>query len=85
MYIKSVFSVVNIFLLLCISHASNAQNAKPDNIALPDGFRPEGITLGVGPQILAGSLADGSIYSVDLITGEGTPVIVPQAPRIAVG
>ena len=70
---------------MCISHASNAQNAKPDNIALPDGFRPEGITLGVGPQILAGSLADGSIYSVDLITGEGTPVIVPQAPRIAVG
>jgi sugar lactone lactonase YvrE len=85
MYTKSVFSLVNILLLLCISHASNAQNAKPDNILLPAGFQPEGITLGVGPQILAGSLADGSIYSVDLIKGNGNIVIPPQTPRIAVG
>jgi sugar lactone lactonase YvrE len=85
MYIKSLFSVVSIFLLLWISHTSNAQNPKPDNIVLPDGFQPEGITLGVGPQILAGSLVDGSIYSADLITGEGNLVIEPETPRMALG
>ncbi|USX48330.1 SMP-30/gluconolactonase/LRE family protein [Lentzea sp. HUAS12] len=40
-------------------------------IALPDGFRPESMTIGPGPFAYFGSLADGSIYRADLITGEG--------------
>ena len=86
MYIRSVLSVFGIFLLLCISHASHSKNPViPTNISLPNGFWPEGITLGVGPEIFAGSLVDGSIYSVDLITGAGNLVVPPQQSRIAVG
>lgn len=56
----------------------------PDTIALPDGWRPEGIVIGQGVTVYAGSLATGSIYSADLRSGEGR-ILVPPEGRIAVG
>jgi sugar lactone lactonase YvrE len=50
----------------------------PATVALPDGFRPEGIAIGPGPMAYLGSLADGSIYRVDLRTGKGA--VVSQGP-----
>ncbi|MCL8012362.1 superoxide dismutase [Streptomyces sp. AS02] len=44
---------------------------QPTVIHLPNGFRPEGITIGGGPYAYLGSLGDGSIYRADLRTGEG--------------
>ncbi|QFQ96149.1 superoxide dismutase [Streptomyces phaeolivaceus] len=49
---------------------STAEGSWPDLVPLPDGFRPEGITIG-GPYAYLGSLGDGSIYRADLRTGEG--------------
>ncbi len=43
----------------------------PDTIALPDGFQPEGIAIGVLPYAFFGSRADGSIYRASLVTGRG--------------
>ena len=43
----------------------------PDQIALPTGFQPEGITIGKAPYAFLGSLADGDIYAVSLKTGKG--------------
>jgi sugar lactone lactonase YvrE len=43
----------------------------PATIQLPDGFRPEGIAIGALPHAYFGSLADGSIYRANLVTGEG--------------
>ncbi|EKX61284.1 twin-arginine translocation signal domain-containing protein [Streptomyces ipomoeae] len=43
----------------------------PGIIPLPNGFRPEGITIGGGPYAYLGSLGDGSIYRADLRTGQG--------------
>jgi DNA-binding beta-propeller fold protein YncE len=51
----------------------------PETIPLPTGFQPEGITLGNGPTAYVGSLADGSIYKVDLRTGAGN-VLVEGSP-----
>jgi sugar lactone lactonase YvrE len=51
--------------------ASLRNNAFPTTIALPDGFRPEGIAIGPGPFAYFGSLANGSIYRASLITGAG--------------
>ncbi|MGB5630337.1 MAG: hypothetical protein WBM45_15810 [Woeseiaceae bacterium] len=48
----------------------------PKIIPLPDGFQPEGITKGYGPTAYVGSLAGGSIYAADLMTGEGS-ILVP--------
>lgn len=47
----------------------------PQTIPLPDGFQPEGITLGIGHTAYVGSLADGAIYAVDLRTGSGSTLV----------
>lgn len=47
----------------------------PETIPLPDGFQPEGITLGHGSTAYVGSLADGSIYETDLRTGAGSLLV----------
>lgn len=53
----------------------------PRRIALPDGFQPEGITIGPGAQAYLGSRADGDLYRVDLRTGRGTTI--SQGPGTA--
>lgn len=51
----------------------------PKTVPLPDGFQPEGITLGIGHTAYVGSLAGGAIYTVDLRTGAGN-ILVPGMP-----
>lgn len=43
----------------------------PVSVALPAGFRPEGIAIGSDPTAYLGSQTDGSIYRANLITGRG--------------
>jgi sugar lactone lactonase YvrE len=45
--------------------------AWPAEFPLPDGWLPEGITIGSRPYAYMGSRADGAIYRTDLRTGEG--------------
>ena len=57
--------------------------AKPDKpfptvLSLPDGWQPEGITIGSNKRAWLGSRADGSIYELDLKTGEGE--VISQGP-----
>jgi len=49
-----------------------------ERIPLPDGFRPEGITIGHHHRAFLGSLADGDIYRLNLRTGEGR--VISQGP-----
>jgi sugar lactone lactonase YvrE len=56
----------------------------PTTIALPVGFRPEGIAIGPGPFAYFGSLADGSIYRANLVTGAGR-IIGPAVGTPSVG
>ncbi|MDQ0748304.1 sugar lactone lactonase YvrE [Streptomyces africanus] len=44
---------------------------RPTEFPLPDGWLPEGITIGSRPYAYMGSRADGAIYRTDLRTGEG--------------
>jgi hypothetical protein len=48
----------------------------PETVALPDGFRPEGIASGPGTTYYAGSMRDGSIITGDLLTGSRS-VLLP--------
>ena len=57
----------------------------PQIIPLPDGFYPEGIAIGDGPTAYVGSLATGSIYQVDLRTGEGNVLVTGSPGLLAVG
>ncbi|PGH44879.1 superoxide dismutase [Micromonospora sp. WMMA1996] len=51
----------------------------PSRIALPDGFTPEGLTIGRGTTVYVGSILDGAIWRGDLRTGRGA-VLVPGVP-----
>jgi sugar lactone lactonase YvrE len=51
--------------------ASAAGGVFPTTIQLPDGWLPEGITIGTAPFAYFGSRADGSIYRANLVTGAG--------------
>mgnify|MGYP002795137576 CR=1 FL=1 len=57
----------------------------PAIIDLPHGFYPEGIVLGNGNDLYAGSLYHGGIYKMDLRTGSGAMIVPPQGDRSAVG
>ena len=64
---------------------TRAADTFPDEIALPDGWLPEGVVTGRGLVLYAGSLATGAIYAADLRTGAGTILVPGQAGRVAVG
>jgi sugar lactone lactonase YvrE len=48
-----------------------AGGALPERIALPDGFRPEGIAISQNGTFYVGSIPTGAIYRGSLKTGEG--------------
>lgn len=67
--------------------AAQAQQSDsfPQQIDLPDGFRPEGITTGRGTTIYVGSLANGAIWVGDVRTGQPSMIIPGAEGRVAVG
>ena len=58
--------------------AANRPDLFPTTISLPNGFLPEGIAIGLLPYAFFGSRADGDIYRVNLVTGNGT--VFSQGP-----
>ncbi|MEU4551489.1 superoxide dismutase [Micromonospora violae] len=54
----------------------------PARIALPDGFTPEGLTIGRGTTVYVGSVLDGAVWRGDLRTGRGS-VLIPGTPGTA--
>ncbi len=64
-----------------LSAASDKDRPFPSRLELPDGFQPEGITIGPGPTAWFGSRADGDIYRMSLRTGEGE--VISQGPGTA--
>jgi sugar lactone lactonase YvrE len=70
-------------LAVALGAAAAPAGPPPDRIELPDGFLPEGIAIGPGPTAWFGSRADGDIYEVDLLTGEGEVIAEgPGTPSI---
>ena len=58
----------------------------PESVPLPVGYQPEGVDTR-GKTAYAGSLADGDVVTVDLRSGEVTPLVDndPAAGRVSVG
>ena len=69
---------LTLILSLGVWTSATAQSF-PETVPLPDGFQPEGITMGNGHTAYVGSLAGGAIYAVDLRTGAGSE-LVPGFP-----
>ena len=59
--------------------------AYPEEIALPDGFQPEGVAISGAGRFYVGSLATGGIFAGDLRTGQGELLAEPVEGRVAVG
>jgi sugar lactone lactonase YvrE len=72
-------------LILVFVPVAQAANTFPDNIELPDGWRPEGIANGRGSSFYVGSLANGAIYKGDLRTGQGEVLFPGEAGRAVTG
>jgi sugar lactone lactonase YvrE len=72
-------------LLLLAAAPASATTSWPDSIALPNGFRPEGIDIGHGNTFYVGSIPTGAIYRGDLRTGKGSILVQAQAGRAAIG
>jgi sugar lactone lactonase YvrE len=70
-------------LLVFSPAVATASPVFPSTIDLPAGFQPEGIAIGPGPVAYLGSLADGSIYRADLVTGRGRIISAgPGTPSV---
>jgi sugar lactone lactonase YvrE len=61
-----------------LSAGSRHTSLFPTEIALPDGFQPEGIAIGALPFAFFGSRVDGDLYRANLVTGRGS--VFSQGP-----
>ena len=57
----------------------------PDRIALPDGFRPEGIASGKGKSVYVGSIPTGRVLEINVKTGASNEVVPARDDRAAIG
>jgi len=64
-------AVLGLALVVPLTGTAEAAARTPDRIELPNGFSPEGITIGPHRTAYLGSRVDGDIYRVDLRTGKG--------------
>lgn len=73
---RPVMAVITLVMALVLPMGSAvATPTFPESIPLPDGFYPEGITVGAGTDFYVGSLLDGAIYKGDLRSGEGAVLV----------
>lgn len=93
---KRILIALSVLLCVAIAVPAAAEQGKkkdkqrggkgPERIALPDGFRPEGITTRKGSaRFFVGSIGQGDIYGGSLRTGDGDIVVDAPANRSAIG
>src|SRR5205814_1694847 len=56
---------------------ASAGSRFPASISIPNGFQPEGFTIGRGTSFYVGSLAGGAVFRGDLATGHGAILVPP--------
>jgi streptogramin lyase len=57
----------------------------PDRIALPDGYRPEGIAAGKGKSVYVGSIPTGQVLEIDTETGALEEAVPAREGHAAIG
>jgi streptogramin lyase len=81
---RSRLSAVVGVLALIVAAAAAAANF-PDVIALPDGWRPEGIEAGRQHTLYVGSIPTGAVRQIDAKTGESFTLVDATVGRSATG
>jgi sugar lactone lactonase YvrE len=57
----------------------------PERIALPDGYRPEGIAAGKGKSVYVGSIPTGRVLEIDTKTGTSREAVPVRDDHAAIG
>jgi sugar lactone lactonase YvrE len=57
----------------------------PERIALPDGYRPEGIAAGKGKSVYVGSIPTGRVLEIDTKTGASRESVPAREGHAAIG
>lgn len=57
----------------------------PDEIPLPNGFRPEGVASGQGRSIYVGSIPTGQVLEIDTKTGDSSEAVPVREGHAAIG
>jgi sugar lactone lactonase YvrE len=65
-------------------HRGGSQSL-PQTIALPNGWRPEGIAGGHGSSLFVGSIPTGAVWKASARTGQGAVLVPPRDGRAAIG
>jgi sugar lactone lactonase YvrE len=78
-------SLVVLAALSLAAAAVAAQTPFPDVIAIPNGFQPEGISIGKGTTFYVGSIPTGAVYRGNLRTGGGAVLVPARSGRAAIG
>jgi len=84
-FVSFLLLVLLAFSVMPAAAAAHPPAQFPDVIPLPNGFQPEGIVIGRGLSVYAGSLANGAIYEASLRTGEGDILVAGEEGLIAAG
>lgn len=72
-------------LVIALSVSLIGATTFPQVAPLPNGFQPEGIAAGAGTTFFVGSIPTGAVFRGDLLTGQGTVFVPPQADRSSIG
>jgi sugar lactone lactonase YvrE len=72
-------------LAVVLPVASSEQSSRPETIALPPGFQPEGIASGKGSSLFVGSIPTGAIWTGNARTGRGALLVPAHEGRAATG
>ena len=76
--------VLSFLACLTLAACSGDNSSPPEQISLPNAFRPEGIAAR-GEFIYVGSIPTGAVYRADITTGNGSVLVPSQAGRAAIG
>lgn len=74
-----------IALAALIAPAAAAHGPRPETLALPNGFQPEGIATLDRDEVLVGSIPTGALYRVNVRTGAGSLLAQGAQGRAAIG
>ena len=81
-----LLAVLGAVLAAAVAITAVAVAAKgPDRIALPDGYRPEGIAAGKGKSIYVGSIPTGRVLQINTTSGASREAVPARDGHAAIG
>jgi hypothetical protein len=84
--LTAVLAMACVIAAVAVAHRGSDRGHKgPEKIALPDGFRPEGIAAGKRSDVYVGSIPTGRVLEIDTRTGDSEEVVPARPEHAAIG